>query len=216
VADELAPSKEDAMLRSLALGTWVLTLGLGLATGAGGGVSAAMTQPTQFSGDIACTVAGSVGFNPKITDRGAAPEKLTVTLKISRCSGAGATDGGVTLTAGTLRATTTGSFTSACEPIVNASPLPAATGSIRWKGRGGKILASAVTVSSETLFYDTGANTLDLYLGTADVSGGSFDGQHLTFGTLVAKKNPNKTVTMCGYHGIKTVAFGPATTNVGA
>ena len=66
------------MLRSFVLGTGVLALGLGLATGVGGGIAAAKAPPTTFSGGaIGCTTAGSVGFNPAITNSGTSPRHVT-------------------------------------------------------------------------------------------------------------------------------------------
>ena len=206
------------MLRSFALGTGVLTLGLGLATGVGGGIAVAKTPPTQFSGDISCNATGSVSFNPKITNNGTSPAALTVKLKLSGCSGAGATDGGVTLTRGTLKATTTGTFTNSCGPVLNGSGLPAANGTITWKGKGGTIASSTVSISSENLFFDSGANKLDVYLNSTAVAAGtsSFAGQHLTFGSFAAKKNAYKTVSTCNGGGIKVVALGSSTVTVGA
>ena len=212
-----SPFKEEAMLRTIALGTGVLTLGLGLATGVGGGIATAKTPPTQFSGDISCTASGSVNFNPKITNGGTSPETVSVKFKITGCSGAGDTDGAITLSKGTLKATTTVPVTNACEPILSGSDsLPAATGTISWKGHGGSIVTSTVSVASETLDYNAGANTLDVFLRTTTVSAGSFDGQHLTFGTFAAKKNPYKTVATCNGGGIKAVTVGSATATVGA
>jgi hypothetical protein len=206
------------MLRSFALGTGVLTLGLGLATGAGGGIAAAKTPPTTFSGDIGCAATGAVGFNPAITNSGSSPDALTVKLKLSGCSGAGATAGAVTLSRGTLKATTSVPFTSACEAVVSGGEtLPPASGTINWKGKGGTIVSSAVTISKESLFFNSATNTLDVYLGTATVgAGGSFAGQHVTFGTFTAKKNAYKMVATCNGKGIKVVAVGSSTANVGA
>ncbi len=206
------------MLRSFVLGTGVLALGLGLATGAGGGIAAAKAPPTTFSGGaIGCTTAGSVGFNPAITNSGTSPDTLTVKLKLTGCSGTGATEGGVTLTRGTLKVTTTTPFTNACEAIVDGNQtLPAAGGVINWKGSGGTIASSTVAINSETLSYNPGANTLDVYLTSASVSGGSFAGQPLTLGALQAKKNAYKTVATCNGKGIKVVAVIGGTANVGA
>ncbi len=206
------------MLRNFALGTGVLTLGLGLATGAGGGIAAAKTPPTTFSGDISCTATGDVSFTPAITDAGTAPDTLSVKLRLTACGGAGATDGAVTLTRGMLKATTApGAFTNACEPIVNGSRIPEATGQIVWKGKGGTISSSPVTVSFETLYFNSGANTLDVYLNSTTVGAtGSFAGEPVVFGTFGAKKNPYKSVASCGGKGIKVVALGASTATVGA
>lgn len=143
---------------------------------------------------------------------------IKLKLKLSGCSGVGATDGGVTLSGGQLTATTSGMLESTCGAVIFGSSLPPATGIIKWKGAGGPIAESDVTVSSEALFYNPSADTLQVFLGSTSVTSGSFDGESLTTTTFTSNSDAQKTTNPCGTAGLGSVKFGASggTANVGA
>ena len=116
---------------------------------------------------------------------------MTVKIKFTGCSGPGASEGGVTLTGGTVKATTSTTFSTNCGAVFNDFQLPAVSGQVKWKGSGGPIATSEVTISRRCIF-NSGDDTLAVYLGTPEnltsVTSGSFDGQHLSFADFTVKK----------------------------
>jgi hypothetical protein len=195
------------MLRTILLGTGALALGLGVATG-GGGIAGATRPPTQLAGPVNCSAAGMMKFSPKIVNGGSSSETVTLRMKLTNCSGAGTSSGGVTMTKGNLVATTAAPFTNNCGPILTGSSLPAFSGVIKWKGSGGQVTPTNVTVSNADLFYNSGTDTLTAYLTTVSLSSGSYTGQSMQFSNLVASKDALKTTASCGAHGIGSVKFG--------
>ena len=206
------------MLRRIVLSTGALALGLGVAAGTGAGTAGATKPPTQLSGAVTCTSAAMLKFSPKLTNAGTASETVTLRARLTGCSGAGATSGGITLTGGNLLATTTTPFATGCGPVTSGTPLPAFSGTLKWKSTGGRVAASAVTVSGVTLYYSSGADTLTAYIGSTSADSGSFSGQHLTFGSETANKDAYKTTSACEAGGIGSVKFGASggTVSVGA
>jgi hypothetical protein len=172
----------------------------------------------QLSGAVTCTAATSAKFTPKLTNAGSGSETLTIKIPLSGCTGAGTTSGGVTMSSGSLVATTTATFASSCGAALSGASLPAASGTIAWHGSGGPIAPSTVTVSGLSVIYNAGADTLTAYVGSTSVSSGSFSGQHVTFGAESAKKDAYKTTASCENHGIGSLKFGATggTASVGA
>jgi len=205
------------MLRKFVLGTGALALGLGLAAGSGTGLAGATRIPVQLSGAVTCTTAVSVKFSPKLSNDGSAAEVLTLKARFSACTGAGATFGGVTLTGGSLVATTS-SFATNCGAVLDGGSLPSFSGNVKWKGTGGPIAPSTVTVSRLTNLYSSSADTLTAYVGSTAVASGSFADQHLSFGAMSSNKDAYKITSTCGSPGIGSLKFGASggTVSVGA
>ena len=155
------------MLRSLVLGTGALALGLGLVGGTGGAVAGAAGRapkvPVQLSGPASCSAAVVSRFTPhNLTDAGAGPDTITVVAKLSGCNGAGTDPTGVNMTSGRL--ILTGALTSStCGPILGGSGIGALSGTVTWKGIGGKVVASTVSLTGASIFYDPGLDTLTAY-----------------------------------------------------
>ena len=206
------------MLRKILLGTGAVALGVGSAIGTGGAIASATKTPVQLTGSIACSVTGSLKFSPKLTNGGSGAEIVTLKARLTGCSGTGGSGGGVTLSGGNLTAATSGPFTSNCGPILSGSSLPTFSGIVKWKGTGGHIVTSNISVSSADVFYDSGSDTLTTYLTTVTVSSGSYTGEHMHFGNLVATKDALKTATSCGAAGIASIKSDAAggTASVGA
>ena len=194
------------MLRTILLGSGALALGLGVATG-GGGIAGATKPPTQLTGPVNCSVAGMLKFSPKIVNGGSSAETVTLRIKLTNCSGAGTSGGGVTMSKGNLVATTSGPFTNNCGPILSGSSFPTFSGIIKWKGSGGQVATSNVAISNADLFYNSGNDTLTTTLTTVSLSSGSYSGENVQFNNLVATKDALKTTASCGANGIGTVKF---------
>ena len=195
------------MLRIILLGSGALALGLGAATGAGG-IAGATRVPTQLTGPINCSATGQMKFSPKLVNGGSSAEAVTLRMKLTNCSGAGTSGGGVTLSKGTLVATTSGPFTNNCGPIMSGSSFPTFSGVIKWKGTGGSVAASNVTISNADMFYNSGADTLTAYLTTVNLSSGSYSGESVQFSTFQVRSDALKTTASCGVHGLGSVKFG--------
>jgi hypothetical protein len=206
------------MLRKFLLGTGALALVLGLATGSGGGLAGATKTPAQMTGPITCSAAGLVKFSPKLTNGGSTSGVVTLRVKLKSCTGTGTVLGGVTLTGGSLLATTSAPVASNCGPILSGSTFPTFSGTIKWKGSGGPVASSTVTVDGAALFYNSGLDTLTTYLTTVAIGSGSYGGENMHYGHLMAAKDALKTTSTCAAGGIGSVKFGAVggTVSVGA
>jgi hypothetical protein len=196
------------MLRKFLLGTGALALVLGLATGSGGGLAGATKTPAQMTGPITCSAAGLVKFSPKLTNGGSTSGVVTLRVKLKSCTGTGTV----------LGATTSAPVASNCGPILSGSTFPTFSGTIKWKGSGGPVASSTVTVDGAALFYNSGLDTLTTYLTTVAIGSGSYGGENMHYGHLMAAKDALKTTSTCAAGGIGSVKFGAVggTVSVGA
>ena len=198
------------MIRTLVLGSGALALGLGLAAGSGVAVAGAAKTPVQMTGPISCSAIAAVAFSPSLTNAGSGSGMVSLVAKVAGCSGAGSVQGGVTLTGGKLVATGALPPTS-CGAILGGSSLPTMSGTVTWKGSGGHVVSSMVTITGADLFYNAGADTLSAYVTNVSISSGSYSGEHMEFSNLASNKDAYKVTSVCGTSGIRSVKFGTGT-----
>ncbi len=202
------------MLRTIVLGAGALALGLGTLVGTGG-IASATRVPVLLSGPVTCTATGSLKFSPALANGSAVATTVTLRVKFTGCSGAGTTSGGLTLTAGHLKATSA-PFDTTCGAVLGAATLPTLTGPVTWRSTGGKAVASTMTVTGGVLYDDATADTITAYLPTS-IGSGSYAGQSVTFRGLTSNASAYKQSQSCGAHGLGSVKFGiPGGTTTGA
>lgn len=207
------------MRRKILLGSGALALAVSATVASGAGVAGAVKVPTTMSGAISCTTTGVVKFSTALTSAGGAPSGASLRVSFAGCHGTGATSGAVTLTKGSLQVTTSSTFPSACGPIFTTGvALPSFTGTVIWKGTGGKIASSAVTIFNSDFYYNQGANTLTQYFTTVSFTSGSYAGETVHLGSLQATKSAISTTATCAGAGVKAIGFGApgGTVSVGA
>jgi hypothetical protein len=197
------------MIRRVLLGAGLLATALGGAFAAQSGIAGASGPPVTLSGQVTCAVIGADHFSPPLTNGGTSAESIRVKAKLSGCSGPGTAGGGVTLTKGTMDVTTS-TANNNCGTTLNGSSLPALTGTINWKGSGGKVEASTVSVNGAILYNpngDDGAGTIQTFLPT-NVTGGSYSSENGSFSNLTSDKAGGALDARCGATGLKSVSFG--------
>lgn len=196
------------MIRKILSGAGVLAMALGGMVFAQGGVAGAAT--VTLSGTITCAVSGKIGFSPNLVNAGSSADTVSVKAKLSSCSGTGASQGGVTLSGGHLLATASSTINNNCGAVFNGSDLPQLTGNVKWRASGGKVDASAISITDGSVFYnlngDDGAGSFDVYLPTT-VSSGSFAGESGNPSGLTSD-NGGKTDAKCSTNGVKSVPVG--------
>ncbi len=197
------------MIRKVLSGAGVLAMALGGMVFAQGGVAGAAT-PVTLSGTITCAVTGSVHFSPALVNGGSTADTVSVKAKLTGCSGPGASQGGVTLSSGHLAATASSTINNNCGAVFNGSDLPQLTGAVKWKGSGGTIDGSAVSITDGSVVYDpngdNGEGSFDVYLPTS-VSSGSYSGESGSPSGLTSTK-AGKADARCGASGVKAVTVG--------
>jgi hypothetical protein len=197
------------MIRKISLGAGLLAMALGGAVFAQGGVAGAAT-PVTLSGTITCAVSGTVRFSPNLVNNGSAADTVSVSAKLTSCSGPGASQGAVTLVSGRLAATASSTIDNNCGAVFNGSALPSLTGGVKWKGSGGKVEASGVSITDGSVFYnldgDGGAGSFDVYLPTS-VTSGSYNGESGSPSGLTSN-NGGKTDARCATGGVKAIPVG--------
>jgi hypothetical protein len=198
------------MLKRLALGAGVALVALASPIGIGTGVAGAGAPPVTLTGPINCAAAvGQTVFGKGLSNNPSAQTSLTVKMKISECTGAGGSSGGVTLKYGLLKVTSAPqAMLNACGLYTDIGSLPTLTGTITWKGSHGFIAQSTVTVQGETGFYEQGVNELHLQLPVA-IGTGSFAGQPVTTSGLDSNKSGFLLTSACStFKGLKSYTFG--------
>jgi hypothetical protein len=197
------------MDRKIMLGTGALALALaaGAAVGTGGGVATATPTPVTLSGALTCSVAGSYNFNPGLTNAGGTQSTVTVKAKLTSCSGGGATNGTVTVTGGHLVATSATTINNSFGGVTGGGALPDLTGTITWKATGGHVTATAVTLTSQAIVYNTTTGVISAFV-TPVLSTGSYGGQpSSTHG--ITSNTPGITLSSkAGRKAVKAIAFG--------
>jgi hypothetical protein len=197
------------MLKRLAIGAGVALAAACGPIAVGAGVASAAPPSVTLSGAINCAATGQMKFSQPLTNSNpSAQVTVAVKVKLAKCTGPGTISGPVTLTHGTLVASSTATMLNACGTISSATPLPTMAGTISWKGSKGTITSSAVTVQNATGFYDQGANELHIGLPTS-VGTGSYSGQTTTFTGLDSNRSAYLVTSTCsGKKGLKSIAFG--------
>jgi hypothetical protein len=155
-------------------------------------------------------VAGNYKFTPALTNSGGTPTVVSLKAKLTGCGGPGATSGGVTLTGGRLVATSATTIPNSFGAVASGSPIPNLTGTITWKGTGGHIVSSSVTLTGQAMSYDTGTNVVSIYAAPS-LTGGSFATQPATETGLTANAT-GLTLSAAAKKGVKGIAFGKAVT----
>jgi hypothetical protein len=176
-----------------------------------GGVAGAAT-PVTLSGTITCAVSGTIAFSPALVNGGTTADTVSVKAKLTACSGPGSSGGGVTLESGRLKATAAATTANnSCGAVFNGSALPQLVGAVKWKGSGGKIDASSISISDGSVFYDlngdSGAGAFDVSLPTS-VSSGSYDGQSGSPSGLTSDTAGGTTDAKCATKGVKSIPVG--------
>ena len=207
--------EEAAVVRTFVLGAGALALGFIAVVGSGGETASAAVVPVAFTGPIHCAATGSLSFNAKLNNSPAASSTVTLRVALAGCTGTGTTSGGVTLSGGKLKATSTSTLANSCGYVLGGNALPAMTGTITWKTTNGKAVASTVTVSGATNYYDAGANVISTYLPTT-ISGGSFVAQPTTYAGLTSNMSGYKLSSACDAAGLGLLKFGNPGTVTGS
>ncbi|MBV8463013.1 MAG: hypothetical protein JO368_06955 [Acidimicrobiales bacterium] len=200
------------MIRKVLSGAGALAVVLGGVLVAQSGVAGATKTPVTLSGSITCTAIGAVKFSPALVNGGTAPDTIKVLAKLASCSGSGASSGGVTLTGGTLKAASSSTTANSCGAILGGSSLPQLTGTVKWKGSGGSITESSVTITNATTVLNDNGNSgqgeVDVSLPTS-VTAGSYSGEGAAFSGLTSNATGLSLDSKCGKAaGLRGVAFG--------
>ena len=199
------------MIRKVLSGVGALTMILGGVLIAQSGVASAGGTPVTLSGEITCAVTGSMHFSPALVNGGTAADTISVKAKLTGCSGPGGSSGGVTLSSGKMKATASTTINNDCGAILNGSSLPDITGTVKWKGTGGKIEASTVDIHQASAVYDpngdNGDGSINVSLPTT-VTSGSYNGEGAAFSGLTSSKPGGPLDAKCGGAGLKGVAYG--------
>lgn len=176
-----------------------------------GGVAGAGTPPVSLSGTITCGVTGTLKFSPALVNGGTKADTVSVKADLLGCSGPGASGGGVTLSGGKLSATASSTINNNCGAVFNGSSLPALTGGVTWKGSGGKIDASSISINGASALYDpngdNGGGAFDVSLPTS-VTAGSYNGESGTPSGLTSDKRGGMIDAKCGRKGVKSIPVG--------
>ena len=198
------------MIRRVLSGASLLAVVMGGMVFAQGGVAGAAT-PVTLSGTITCGVTGTVKFGPALVNGGTTADTVSVTADLLGCSGPGASGGGVTLSGGKLSATASSTIDNNCGAVFNGSSLPALTGGVTWKGSGGTIDASSISINGASALYDpngdNGGGVFDVSLPTS-VTAGSYNGESGTPSGLTSDKRGGRIDAKCGRKGVKSIAVG--------
>jgi hypothetical protein len=193
------------MFRRVLLGAGAVALVVSASAGLGSGVAMAAPTPISYSGSITCAVTGSAKFSSPLINGGTQPATVTVKARLKGCTDAA--DGGVTITKGTLLATSTGTVAANCGPVLGGESLPTLNGEIKWKATGGSVDPSTVVIAEPSVDYDVNGNSITTLLPTS-VSAGSDSPGSATFGGLGSNKGGYKLDSECSGGGLHSVAFG--------
>ena len=79
---------------------------------------------------------------------------------------------------------------------------------VTWKGSGGHVVSSTVTITGADLFYNAGVDTLSAYVTNESQSPRSYSGEHMKFSDLAPNKDAYKITVACGTSGIRSLKFG--------
>jgi hypothetical protein len=198
------------MIRRVLSGAGLLAMVMGGMVFAQGGVAGAAT-PVTLSGTITCAVTGTVKFSPGLVNGGTTADTVSAKAKLTGCSGPGASGDGVTLSSGHLAVTATTTINNNCGAVFNGSALPQLTGTLKWKGSGGMIEASSISITDGSIFYDVngdnGAGSFDVFLPTS-VSSGSYSGESGSPSGLSSDKAGGTTDAKCASRGVKGITVG--------
>ena len=199
------------MDRKIVFGVGALALALG--TTVGTGAAGAASTPVTLTGAMTCSLAGSYHFSPGLDIIAGQKSTVTVKAKLSNCSGPGSTNGSVTVVSGHLVATASATIANSWGAVSGGAPLPALTGTIKWKATGGHVMATNVTLDAQAISYDTGTNVISLY-DTPLLTGGSYAGQSASTGGETANGTGTKLSSMAAMSGVKVIAFGKGAGNL--
>ena len=207
------------MDRKIMLGAGALTLALaaGAAVGSSGGVAGATPIPVTLSGALTCSVAGSYIFNPGLNNTGGTQSTVTVKAKLTGCTGAGATNGTVTVTGGHLVATSATTVSNSFGGVTGGEALPDLSGTILWKSTGGHVTATTVTLTSQAIVYNTTTDVVSAFV-TPVLAGGSYASQTTTTHGITSNVLGITLSAKAGRNAVKSIAFGKsaATFTIGA
>ncbi len=170
----------------LAAASLVAVVGISAAT-------ASTTKPVKFTGKLTCTLTGSVAAKPGLTDAGGKATTLTLSGKLSKCTGS-TKKSGVKITGGKVLATSK-LASNGCAALL--ATLPPLKGSITYATKGGKAVASKFNFSTGKVA-SASPITVDYPAkgGTVKVTG-SFAGSK-GLATLVVKQAETALLGECG------------------
>ena len=198
------------MIRRVLSGASLLAMVMGGMVFAQGGVA----EQRHRSRSRARSPAASpepLNFGPALVNGGTTADTVSVKADLLGCSGPGASGGGVTLSGGKLSATASSTINNNCGAVFNGSSLPALTGGVTWKGSGGKIDASSISINGASALYDpngdNGGGAFDVSLPTS-VTAGSYNGESGTPSGLTSDKRGGMIDAKCGRKGVKSIPVG--------
>ncbi len=209
------------MMRRVLSGAGALAVVLGGAVALQPGMAAAVKTPVTLSGSITCSMTGTLKFSPALVNGGTAADTVSVKATLGSCAGLGASSGGVTLSGGRLLATAGSTVPNSCGGVLDGSSLPAMTGTVKWKGSGGHITPSSVSVTHATAVFDPNGNngqgTVNVTVPTT-VTGGSYNTETGTTSGLTSNNSGLSIEQKCGRsNGVRAIGFGkPAHTLTGS
>ncbi len=205
------------MRRRFVLGTGATALALGVAAiPAGSMASATPAPPIQFSGAITCAAAGSLTFATALTNGGSTDTAVTLRAKLTGCSGVGTTSNGITLTGGSLLASSSTTLANNCGAVLSGQTLPQITGTIKWTTSAGKAAQSTAFVANAAVFYNASSNSVTVYLPSS-ISSGSYAGETMRYAGLASNLTGLKLSGSCAAGGLKSLKFGiPGGTTTGS
>jgi hypothetical protein len=154
------------MFRRLLLGTGALALVTCATVGTGLTVASAAGPPVEMAGTMTCQISGSMSFSTALINGGTSPTAASLSATLTNCTGAGATNGGVSITSGTLTAGPTNSFANNCGKVLSGARLPALHGSIAWSATGGTVTPTTLKFKGDSLYDDLNTGYLVLGLPT--------------------------------------------------
>ncbi len=196
------------MFRRVLLAAGGLALVAGTSVGIASGAASASPPPVQFSGSITCAVGGVTHFTPALINNGSAPSTVKITAVLKDCTG-DTVQSGVTLTKGKMTLISSSTVTNNCGSVLEGNALPALSGQIKWAAKGGKAVASAVSVGAPAVDYDVNGNQITTYLSSATTPTGSFASESAAFSGLGSNKSGYLLDSDCGgAHGLSTIKFG--------
>ena len=193
------------MDRRIVLGAGALALAVGALVGPG--VAAAVPVPVTLSGPLTCSLTASYRFSTPLNNTGAASTTLAVKGKLTGCTGAGATNGTVTVSGGHFLATSSGTVANSWPGISAGAALPNVTGVITWKATGGKVTATTVTLTAQAISADSGTDVVSLF-ATPVLSAGSYATQSAATAGQTGNVAAHILAAKAPKSGVKTVTFG--------
>ena len=195
------------MIRKLLLGAGALSLATGVLIGTG--AASAAPTPVKMSGAIKCNAFGSISFVTPLRDGGGTATAFSILIRLDGCTGAGTTSGPVTVTGGTLTATSLTTVKNNCGAVTAGEALPAMQGSIAWTATGGSARATNVSITTPYVFYRYNDNLL--WFGfPSTLTSGSYVGQPAIFTNMTSNASGGKNTGECatGQPGLQTIFFG--------